>query len=52
MQIRNQAINFGIADVGSIEERDEIEKRKPRDEPKVDLPNEFLVLELLCQQDT
>jgi hypothetical protein len=36
--------DFRIANVGTIQERQEIQERKPRNQPEIDLPKEGFVL--------
>jgi hypothetical protein len=39
-----QTLDFGIADVGSVKERDEVEEAEPGDQAQVELPKELAVL--------
>lgn len=39
-----QTVEFRIADVGAVEEGDEVEETEPGDETQVELPEEFAVL--------
>ena len=39
-----QAVEFGIADVGAVEEGDEVEEAEPGDQTDVEFPEEFAVL--------
>lgn len=40
----DQAVEFGIADVGTVEEGDEVEQAEPGDQAEVEFPQEFAVL--------
>ena len=41
-----EAVEFGVADVGAVEEGDEVEEAEPGDQAEVELPEEFAVLRL------
>lgn len=41
-----QALNFGIADIGAVEEGGQVEQRQPRDQPEIQLPQQLSILQL------
>ena len=42
-----EAIQLRVADIGAIEEGDEVEQAEPRDQTKIEFPEEFAILEEL-----
>lgn len=44
MQVGEEAVDFGVADVGAVEEGDEVEEGEPGDEVEVEFTEEFFVL--------
>ena len=40
-----EAVEFCVANVGAVEEGDEVEEAEPRDQAEVEFPEEFAVLE-------
>lgn len=43
-EVVNEAVDFGVADVGPVEEGDEVEEGQPGDDLDVEAADEFLVL--------
>ena len=39
-----EAVEFGVTDVGTVKEGDEVEKTEPGDETKIKLPYQPLIL--------
>lgn len=44
VQVGEEAVDFGVADVGAVEEGDEIEEGEPGDEVEVEFTEELFVL--------
>lgn len=44
MQVGEEAVDFGVADVGAVEEGDEVEEGEPGDEVEVEFTEECFVL--------
>lgn len=43
VQVGEEAVDFGVADVGAVEEGDEVEEGEPGDEVEVEFTEEFFV---------
>lgn len=44
VQVGEEAVDFGVADVGAVEEGDEVEEGEPGNEVEVEFTEEFFVL--------
>ena len=46
MEILSKASDFGIADVGTVQERREVKQTKPWYQLEIELPDEFAILNI------
>jgi hypothetical protein len=46
VEILSKASDFGIADVGTVQERREVKQTKPRYQLEIELPDEFAILNI------